>query len=399
MSKRKILSAIACMVFLKGLAFSQGLSAIQNFSADFSAEEPWLWSAGVSVGYDSLEYDQVTPGIEGFDSSYLNAFVGVARTKVDPTTPWKLSADIGAIHYLSDLAQFDSNFYNSRVAFNISHQLSARLKISNNLFVTYASQPNLAQGATTTAFGGQYLYGFNNFNVSYAWSQRFSTTTSVTVDGIAYEDELISQAEDRLSQLVAQQFSYSLTRRASLTAEYRFRNTTYTNAVDRDFQSHFVLGGMDYAWSERFAGSFRAGAEFYDSERASNVAPYAEVALNYAVARKTRAQWFGSLGFDGAELANYESRYALRTGANLSHQITKKLAVNTGLQYSFSDFDGGGVIADVVEHSVLFSAGVSYQVLENLSVDASYNYSILQSDNSSREFTRNNVSLGLTASF
>lgn len=129
------------------------------------------------------------------------------------------------------------------------------------------------------------------------------------------------------------------------------------------------------------------------------MAPYAEVALNYAVARKTRAQWFGSLGFDGAELANYESRYALRTGANLSHQITKKLAVNTGLQYSFSDFDGGGVIADVVEHSVLFSAGVSYQVLENLSVDASYNYSILQSDNSSREFTRNNVSLGLTASF
>jgi opacity protein-like surface antigen len=48
---------------------------------------------------------------------------------------------------------------------------------------------------------------------------------------------------------------------------------------------------------------------------------------------------------------------------------------------------------------LMLSAGVNYQILENLAVDASYNYSTLMSDDAVREFQRNNVSLGLTASF
>ena len=58
---------------------------------------------------------------------------------------------------------------------------------------------------------------------------------------------------------------------------------------------------------------------------------------------------------------------------------------------------GGG--RDVTEHSLLLSTGLSFQMLENLSLDARYTYSILQSDDSLREFSRNNVSLGVTASF
>ena len=254
-------------------------------------------------------------------------------------------------------------------------------------------------GGPTSLFNGQYLYGFNNFNVSYAWSQRFSTTTSFTIDGMMYEEEAISDAEDRLSELVAQQFSYALNKKTSLTAEYRFRNTRFQNAGNKDFQSHFALAGVDHAWSQRFTGSFRAGAEFYRSERSNQTAPYGELALNYSVARQTQARWFGSVGYDGAELAAYESRYSLRTGVNLNHQINKRVGVHAGVQYAYSDFDGGGVTPDVAEHTLLMSAGVSYNITENVSVDAAYSYSVLSSDDAARESERNNVSLGVTATF
>lgn len=396
------MKTMALAFFLNAVGVhAQGLVGIQNYSGDFQGDEPLTWSLTTRGGYDHLDYNLSAPGFDSFESHYAQAGLGMTYTDADPTTSWSSAIDLGAIYYFDDIPRYDDTFYNARIAFNIAHQISERLKISNNFYLTYEAQPNIAQGGTTTLFNGQYLYGFNNFNVSYAWSQRFSTTTSYTVDGISYEDDFVSDAENRLSHLIAQQFSYAATRKTSLTAEYRYRTTRFNTAKSRDFDSHFALAGIDHAWSERFSGSFRAGAEFYKSDRASNTAPYAEVAMNYSVDRRTQVRWFGSAGYDGAELALYESRYSLRTGVNATHQLTKKVGLHGGVQYAYSDFDGGAskTINDVAEHTLLLSAGVSYQVLENLTVDASYNYSVLNSDDAAREFTRNNVSLGVTATF
>lgn len=397
MNLRFYLFSTACLLLSVTQAEAQGLVAIQNYSGDFTNDEPLTWSLTTRGGYDQLDYS--SPSLESFESYYVQGGIGATFTEADQTTPWSTAVDLGAIQYLDDIERYDNTFYNARVAFNISHQMSQRLKFSDNFYLTYGAQPNIALGGTTTLFNGQYLYGFNNFNVSYAWSQRFSTTTSYTVDGIRYEDEITSASEDRLSHLVAQQFTYALNKRTSLTAEYRYRTTRFQNTRGKDFSSQFVLAGVDHAWSQRFTGSFRAGAEFFKSDRVSNTAPYAELAMNYSVARQTQARWFGSVAFDGSELGAYESRHSIRTGVNVSHRITKKLGVNAGVQYAYSDFEGGSVLPSVIEHSLLLSAGVNYQILENLAVDASYNYTTLMSDNEVREFQRNNISLGLTASF
>jgi hypothetical protein len=235
--------------------------------------------------------------------------------------------------------------------------------------------------------------------MAYAWSERFSTTTSYTVDGIQYEDDAISGFEDRLSHLIAQQFSYALTKRTSLVGEYRFRMTNYDQANGRDYTSHYALGGVDHAWSERTSGSLRAGVELYQSDRKDEAAPYVETAVNYAVTKKTDARWYNALGFDGAELGDYESRYSYRTGLTASHRVTERLSLNGGAHYTYSDYDGGGAIDDVKEHQIHASAGLAYRLWQNVNVDANYSYTLLNSDDELREYDRNRVSLGLSAQF
>ncbi|HRK13529.1 MAG TPA: outer membrane beta-barrel protein [Prosthecobacter sp.] len=379
--------------------YSQGLTAVRNFSGDFTEDQPLTWSITTRGGYDNLKYDVPSAFLPDFESWYIQGGVGMTYTEADPVTPWSMDLDLGATHYLDDMPRYDDTFYNARVAFNLAHKLSERLKISNNFYLTYEAEPNLAFGGSTTLFNGQYLYGYNNFNVSYAWSQRFSTTTSYTVDGITYDDNLVSSFEDRLSHLVAQQFSYAISQRTTLNAEYRYRHTQFRAAGRPDFQSHFALAGLDHAWSERTTGSFRAGAEFFRSYGGWKSAPYGEIALSHQVARKTTARWFGVAGYDGAELGAYDSRYALRTGVNFHHQVTKRFGVQAGASYAYSEFDGDGAITDVTEHSLLLSTGLSYQILENLSLDTRYSYSLLDSDDAFRSFDRHNVSVGVTASF
>ncbi len=400
MNFRFTMLILAAAVLSPAAVQGQGLVAIQNYSADFQTEQPLTFSLTGQTGYDFLKYKINSPLVEDIESWYVQGGVGAAYTRPDPTTPFSFSLDTSVIHYIDGVPRFGGTFYNARGAFNFEHRFSERLKISNNFYATYGVDPGTAfgYGASTTLWNGQYLYGYNNFNVSYAWSPRLSTTTSYTFDGIGYQDDIVAHPEDRYMHLFAQQFAYAISKRTSLTAEYRYRMSTFVTRADKNFTSHFALLGVDHAWSERMSGSVRAGAEFYDSDRISKTAPYAEAALNYAVARQTMVRWFAALGFNGAELAAFNSRYGLNTGLQMNHYFTKRLSANASASYAFSQFDNGAG-TDTNEHSVLLSTGIGYQLLENLNLNANYSFSTLQSDDALREFDRHRVSLGATATF
>jgi hypothetical protein len=173
----------------------------------------------------------------------------------------------------------------------------------------------------------------------------------------------------------------------------------FANRNDVDFRSHFALAGIDHAWSQRTAVSVRAGAEMFKSDRVETVAPYAEMAVDHQVARRTTVRWFTALGFDGAELQEFDSRYSLRTGLNAMHQVDRRLTVNGGLSYVYSEFDGGSEIPSVIENSIFVSAGLSYLLWGKVALNANYSYTMLDSDSEFREFDRHRVSLGMSANF
>ncbi|MFC5456127.1 outer membrane beta-barrel protein [Prosthecobacter fluviatilis] len=379
---------------------AQGLVAIQNYSADFKNEEPLTFSFNATSGYDRLKYKVISPTLSDIDSWYAQGGAGVSYTRPDQTTPFSFSLESSVLQYVKGVPTYGSTFYNGRASVNFEHQFSERLKISNNFYLTYGTNPTSAfgYGATSALWNGQFLYGYNNFNVSYAWSPRFSTTTSYTFDGIAYQDSLVATSQDRYSHLVAQQFAYKIGKRTSLTAEYRYRLTDYTKSAFQNYHSHFALAGVDHAWSENMSTSVRAGAELYENARGRQTKPYAEAALNYAVAKQTQLRWFSMLGFNGALLGNYSSSYGVNTGVQVNHQVTKRFSVNSGVSYAHSVLSGG-TAPDQKQDSVFLNAGIGYQLMDNLNVNANYSFSTQLSNNPLVEFNRNRVSLGATASF
>lgn len=374
---------------------AQGLQSLRSRS-DFQDSAPVTYSAGMGVGYDKLNYK--SSGAGDIDSAFLQGSLGATFHHKDQISPWNLGLDFGTIYYLDDTNRSSATDYSARVVFDIAHSVSERLKLVNNSFLTYEAEPSVGTGTSTSSRNGQYFYGYNNFAVSYAWSERFSTTSSHTVDGIKYEESDIGDSEDRLSNLFSQEFSWAWTKTVKLVGEYRFRTVNYRRA-DSNFTSHFVLAGVDKAWSERTTGSFRAGAEFYSSKRADKTAPYAEVAVNHATSDRSSVQLFASAGFDGSELGSYDSRYSYRIGANGTYQVSKRLTLNSGINYAYSVFDGSGATADVNEHELSASAGLGYRLWDNVTMDANYSYTLLSSDDNQRDYDRNRISLGINASF
>ena len=225
-AKLAILSVLG--VFLVSTdASAQGLLALQN-QAQIRESQPLTFTLGANGGYDRLNYKSEKSGLEDIDSFFVQGTLGAIYSEADPQTPWSVGADFGVLNYLDDTAGADETYYNARVAFNIVHQASKRLRLANNFYATYEVEPDYAIGASTSLRNGQYFYGYENFAVSYAWSERMSTTTSYTLDGIRYDDDDLARTEDRLSHIIAQQFSYSLNRNTKLVGETATGSPTTT---------------------------------------------------------------------------------------------------------------------------------------------------------------------------
>jgi opacity protein-like surface antigen len=394
-------------------AHGQGLLSIGQ-NSDYTEQTPLTWSLRVAGGYDKISYPDSIANLGSVDSYFVQGGVGMTYSDNSKVTPWNVGASFGVIRYLEDIQRGDDLYYNTRIAVNFSHAFSPRFKLGNNFYIAYEIEPNYGIGISTGRLAGQYLYGYNNLSIAYAWTERFSTTTSWTIQGIYYDnDRLITTNQDRLSNIFAQQFSYRISPRTVLTAEYRYEMTNYKNTYgnsalssnfpngipSNDYQAHYLLAGVDRAWSERTSTSVRAGAQLYQSDRVSQTAPYAEAALNYKLNRRTNVRWYNSLGYDGSELGGYNARYSYRTGILANYQVTDRLSTNAGIHYVYSNFDGNDFIASATDHQADINVGLTFALWKNVSIDANYTYTTIASDVALRDYDRHRINVGLNSTF
>ena len=386
-------------------AHGQGLLAIGQ-NQDYRQNIPLTFKVTAGGGYDNFHYKNPSPGQQDVSSFYLQGGLGLNYAESDRVTKWNVDTSFSALRYLDDANLGDKLYYNARAAFNITSDISRRLKVTDNFYLAYEIEPDFATGASAGVRAGQYLYGYNNFAVAYAWTERFASTTGYTIDGIHYMDDTLGTSfENRISHIISQQFSYKKSRTTTLTAEYRYGITNYQNqpttagVANADYRSHYLLAGVDQAWSNTTTGSLRAGAEFYESDRASKTAPYVEGSVNYALSRQTMVRWYGQAGFDGSQLGQYDSRYSYRTGITASNKVSDKLSVNAGVHYVHSSFKGNIIVPSASENELNLTAGINYSITKNIGVEASYSHTTISSDANFGDYNRNHVSLGLNATF
>lgn len=398
-----LVSVVALTV--AGKLSAQGLLGLSQ-SVDYEENIPFSVILSARGGYDSIEYTGIGQTV---DTGFIQGGIGLRYGTNDRVTPWNIGVDVGVTRYLESVERGDDLFYNTRALFNISHSFSRRLVVANNFYMTYEIEPNYGAGVTTGRRNGHYVYGYNNTTLAYAWTQKLRTTTGYTIDGIKYvDDSMLGRFEDRLSHTFSQQVSYALSSRSQLIAEYRFRYTDYlhppsrVNGIDYinpDYFSHYILVGVDRAWSDRLTSSIRAGVELYESDRTSDASPYVEGSLNYALGHRTHVRWYVQAGHDGSEVGTFNSRYSYRTGIIASHQFTKRLNGYGGIHYVHSDFDASGDMESVKEDELNASVGLTYNFWQNLSLDANYSFTTVASDELFREYDRHRISVGLNATF
>jgi hypothetical protein len=339
--------------------------------------------------------------VDETESGYWQNGASLVYSAGDKRNHLNLGAHYSNIWYFDAAPGTEESYNNARISLDYVTQVSPRLVISDSFYLAYETEPDFLIGASINRRTNQYLYGYNNLSVSYAWDRRFSTVSGYTITGIWYEEE-VNQNMDHLAHIFSQQFRYSISPTTTATVDYRFQFADYDNNPDADFTSHYVLAGVDHSFSPLLAGSLRVGAEFrdYDGDIGSETRPYLEGALNYRAGKNTILRWYHYLGMDDSDLAGFTSGYSYKTGLTVQHQLTDRLTGNLAVHYLYQMFEDSPYdLPDENDSTFAGSAGLDYRLWRNIGLNATYWYTNTDSDNFYRDYERHRVSVGLTATF
>ncbi|MGZ8899666.1 MAG: outer membrane beta-barrel protein [Limisphaerales bacterium] len=380
---------------------------------------PFQVSVSVRGGYDdNVNLTQFNPQ----ESFFTNASIGVTYDFGSPRTRISLNSGAGFTYYFDRDDEFtgenDDFDVNAFIGFAITHKATPRLTLAANLYATYMSQPDFQtfnnNNFTFSRQSQDFFFTLNKFSVGYAWTPRFSTVSSYTLGYTNYDDEIVSQFQDRFEHTIGNEFRFLVWPTTTLVAEYRFGIVDYTEMNNRNSTSHYLLGGFDHSFSPRFNISTRAGVEFrsYDEDFDNNpfifdnnndndqTSPYAELTLNYALAQNTQVSWSNRYSIEESDVPEIQSRQTYRTALSIRHSFTSRISAGLNFAYQNDDYDGNFITPGFNEDSFDISLSVRYAITRNWAFDAGYHHTeVISNEALFREYSRNRYYAGFAFTF
>ena len=295
----------------------------------------------------------------------------------------------------------DKAEYNGSLAVRYLRRLTPRLQVSASVDASYLSQPDLTQINTPTTVGnGNYLTINSKLDLSYRWTPRFSTVSSLSYNQLSYE-EATRQLGDYRILTFGTELRYLWSPRLTAVVEGRYSQTSYPNTAPLDSSSYYALVGFDFSLSRRAAGSLRVGESvrsFDHSEEGSSAAPYLEATLNYQLGRASALSWGNRFGFEEPSSPTSEV-LGLRSNLSVTHFFGPRVRGSLGINAIYRRTTDDTANFEANETTLDSNLSLLYTLTRFWTFNFTYSYTTVFTDPDDSNYFRNRVFAGFDYSF
>jgi hypothetical protein len=320
----------------------------------------------------------------------------------------------------------------------LDHAFDETLKVNLADSFIVAQDPELVQGGSVVRVSGNNLANHGHATITKEWTRQFSTATHYQNDLYIYDDTGTtnapgvnpSQADilNRVEQQVGTDFQWQFEKETMGFIGYAFSWVRYTGdkmiapqqvvnsklltyySDSRDYNAHYGYIGAQHQFSPNLSAVGKVGASYVDlyndpTGSSTSWAPYADINATYTY----RPGSYVQAGFrqdisstsevapdSSGQLTMYQETSLFYF--DITHQITPKLTGTLISQYSYQSFKDGAYSGQP-DNTVDVGVNLSYQFNHHLAAEAGYNFDQLFSNVPGREYSRNRVYLGLSASY
>ncbi|EDY16396.1 hypothetical protein CfE428DRAFT_6113 [Chthoniobacter flavus Ellin428] len=299
-------------------------------------------------------------------------------------------------------------------------KLTGRAQFTFSADASYQSQPDFSQiNQPTSSNVGSYLSSNLKADLSYRLTPRFTAVTSVSYNSVWYEQQ--SQGADNYGTTTfGTELRYLFSPRLTLVGEMRYSSDLHTNNSSLDTRSYYLLVGGDLSLSRRFSTTLRFGEVVQDfTEGGGNSSsPYLEVSLNYRLLPQTGIAWNARYGYEEAGVANSRNLVA-RTGLQVTQIFTPRLQAVLNVNYLRSELQtvssgattttttavspetgvASTANSNLTQDTIDASLGFYYTLDRHWSLNLTYSYTMVVSDDAALNYDRQRIFLGAAYQF
>jgi hypothetical protein len=394
-----------CFLAPIGEAISQDAigSAAEAAGLGWLPAVPIQITAGLDAGYN----DNVTLQQSGEGSIFTRENVVLTYNRPGERTQFFVIG-VGRFSQYFDVS--GQNETAGNVTLSLAHNFSSRLSFYASVYGSYQNQPNFQSNVGPENVVSPFFDTVDLFSLTYHWSSRLSLVTSYTFERVQYFSSSNGNSQNgvqntldqnRLQNTFSEALQFNLTSRTVLVGEYRYETINYDTAPN-DSTTHFLLGGVNHNLTEHLIVHVLAGESFRSLENAGDSSlPYFEGRLEYTRSNYS-LNWVASYGFESPTTTGATTTKTLRTGLNLTYNLTSRLRATTGVYYHHDENQGSASSetgSAGSQDSLDLLLGLNYTINTRLAVHVNYNYTSQSSVAGTPGYSRNSYSAGVTYTY
>jgi hypothetical protein len=376
--------------------------------------------AGQAVTVDDSKWWQVSAALRGFyDDNYTTApnyaeeesFGVEVRPGVD-------IAHQGEQHTIKLSLLYSARWFEDRARNEVDHMILADLASEyrltenhlirlNDTFV-YSSEGTLldANGVVTSPIrtDGSNIRNYADLAYIGQLTPLIGLEVGYQNTLYSYEDDAYSAFLDRLEHRIKAETRWTICPTVAGVVGYWYEMVDFTEDTGeyRNSDSHYIVAGADYTLSPQAFLSARGGAQnvIYDNNTLADDndwSPFIDVSGTYEYLEGSYVRGGGKYGRNRTDADALDQETGTIYGV-VNHKVTETLTARVSGQLQFGEFNQ---LADegLNENLYLIGLSLTYDLNQYLALEAGYNYDRVDSDDSTRTYSRNRVFLGVRGQF
>jgi hypothetical protein len=405
-----------------------------------------------AVGIENVETGKpFTLGLSlrGFyDDNYVTSSAGQEREtlgmSIAPSIAYRI--DPSDRTSLGMRYTFQADWFEDRESFNaandawdfshlfdafLEHAFSQRVSLSVRDTFVISQEPGLVNDvAQPYRTEGDNLRNVGEANLTTVLTRQLSLVLGYRNTFTDYENEggnalqpSLSALLDRMEQIGLINLRWQALKESTIVFGYNYQDTGYNSdeaiaivnaaPVTSDYRnqhSHTAYLGLDQNLSENFIVTARGGAQlvdyYNDPFTDDSTSPYGMLTLNYRYRPNSSVSVGWTYQHSATDLVSVDNTNNEITQdqnssvlfAGLSHYFNARWQGKARMFWQNSTFNGG-TYDDQTDDFFGATLGLSYFFTRNLSADVEYNFDTLSSDIPGRDYDRNRLFLGVTATY
>jgi hypothetical protein len=235
--------------------------------------------------------------------------------------------------------------------------------------------------------------------VEFVFSPKFSITAGGSYHTLGYKHG-ISEFRDRDDSTYFGSFNYHVSPKTRLFLEYKRIDVSYEENVSktRDSSEDFVSAGFSWDITAKSTGTCKFGyvAKDFDDSSLNDPSTWSgEIDLTHMLTNRTMIMVSAFRGYFESNLQTAEYYTTNRCDLSFSQDFTPKLGANLLVSYQNDDYQGAAIENDTYK----VRPGIRFSPYRWLACQLAYCYTKRDSDLKTWEYSTNEYTLSVSASF